>query len=111
MKVIDLLNKIANEEEVPEKIKYNGHIYELEHRVSYLYSYKNNEGDYLEDDWYLTNILNEEIEIIEDTPKENKKIEYIETNYDFVFDEQVQQDSLRVITSTINEIIDKVNKL
>lgn len=38
-----------------------------------------------------------------------KSIEHIETNYDFVFDEQVQQDSLIVIASKINEIIDKVN--
>ena len=28
MKVIDLLNKIANGEEVPYRIKYNGRIYE-----------------------------------------------------------------------------------
>ena len=28
MKVIDLLNKIANGEEVPKKIKYDGSIYE-----------------------------------------------------------------------------------
>ena len=109
MKVIDLLNKIANGEEVPKKIKYGGFIYERFERLDFTYCYKTSEGDYFEDDWMICNILNMEVEIIEDTPKEDKKIEYIETNYDFVFDEQVQQDSLRVITSKINEIIDKVN--
>ena len=107
MKVIDLLNKIANGEYPTIKDGINK------------YEYDKDENDYITGmgynyEHYFSNInildyLNDEVEIIEDTPKEDKKIEYIETNYDFVFDEQVQQDSLRVITSKINEIIDKVN--
>ena len=32
MKIIDLLNKIANGEEVPKKIKYRGHIYQYQYK-------------------------------------------------------------------------------
>lgn len=53
MKVIELLNKIANGEEVPNRIKYEKHIYEYE------------EGTY---------ILNNELEIIEE-PKKIEKID------------------------------------
>ena len=115
MKVIDLLNKIANKEEVPEKIKYKGNIYKLEHSVSHLYNYIDidNNGDYLEDDWYLTNILNDEIEIVEDTPKEDKKIDKLDLQYKDItkgikFEEQILMycDNLQY---KINEIIDKLN--
>ena len=127
MKVIDLLNKIANGEEVPEKIKYYGCIYELKDRNYEYYNYKDNEGNYLEDEWFLTNILNDELEIIEDTPKEdiptsklyknnklqydltpkeNKKIEKLD-NTELYLTENQQ----RLLVNKINEIIDKVNKL
>ena len=62
---------MANGEDVPEKIKYYGCIYELKDRNYEYYNYKDNEGTYLEDEWFLTNILNDELEIIEDTPKED----------------------------------------
>ena len=45
MKAINLLNKIANKEEVPKKIKYNNKIYH------YGYHYQ----------WYLTDNLCEEL--------------------------------------------------
>ena len=66
MKIIDLLNKIANGEEVPEIIKYN----------NFIYKYNKDICDYDGDDLYLfgnTDKLNEEVEIIE----EDKKIEKI----------------------------------
>lgn len=106
MKIIDLLNKIANKEDVPKKIKYNGCIYELHNRVRHFYNYKNNKGVYFEDEWFLTNILNDEIEIIEDTPKEDKKIEKVNKGC-------IAGDNLRNIDwhilDKLDEIIDRLN--
>ena len=70
MKIIDLLNKIANGEEVPKRIKINNVIYEYR---GYMYctekaNYQDIE-DYLFGKWNF-NILNEEVEI----PEEEKKI-------------------------------------
>lgn len=70
MKIIDLLNKIANGEEVPKKIKWEDTIY----------AYSNYDKDYLEfpfskeeyqglfcmKDSILTQYLNDEVEILEE---------------------------------------------
>lgn len=73
MKVIDLLNKIANGE-APEKIKYDEDIYTYN---KYLRDYEYFETG--EDKYYSfiehkiceINVLNEEVEVIEDKPKED----------------------------------------
>lgn len=81
MKVIDLLNKIANGEEVPKKILYkyqNKDFYE-EYRLKWNKKY---EAYYTtKDNTPITHLLadnlwnlNDEIEIIEDTPKEEKEL-------------------------------------
>ena len=73
MKVIDLLNKIAtanNIEDIPKKIEYGSFIYERFERLEGTYNYKNCDGDYFEDVWFVTNILNNEVKIVEDIPKE-----------------------------------------
>ena len=72
IKIIDLLNKIANDEEVPKKIKINNVIYEYR---GYMYctekaNYQDIEN-YLFGKWNF-NILNDYAEIIE----EPNKIEY-----------------------------------
>lgn len=73
IKIIDLLLKIANNEEVPEKIKWEDTIY----------VYSKYDKDYLEfpisvdeykglfnmKDSILTQYLNDEVEIIKDSPK------------------------------------------
>ena len=70
IKVIDLLVKMANNEKIPKKIKFNGNIYE------YKWSNINDDKYRLWEDLYLDRDLNEEIEIIE----EPKKIEKISWN-------------------------------
>ena len=100
MKVIDLLNKIANGEEVPKKIKYNDLEYELDkEQDDYMLVYAG-----LLDDINTFNQLNDEVEIIE----EDKKIEMLP---------MIEEDELYVayleINQTrrkINEIIDYINK-
>ena len=102
MKLIDLLNKIANEEEVPKVIKYND--YNFRHIDNYCYV--NKEGELLSTYIYAEeNRLNDEIEIIEDTPKEDNKIKHICGNTKQIFDEN----ELYIIYK-INEIIDHINK-
>lgn len=78
IKIIDLLNKIANGEEVPKKIKWE----------NIIYAYSEYDKDYLEypfsDEEYkslfdmrnniLTQFLNDEVEIIEE-PKKIEKLD------------------------------------
>ena len=99
MKVIDLLNKIANGEELPIRIKING------------YEYRQSNGQFWCDELeaYLINdcasiyCLNEEVEIIEEEKKIPEKIDLAWQNS---FDEQVQQDCIKMIIKNINEILD-----
>ena len=86
MKVIDLLNKIANGEEVPKKIKYNGKIYFYHKGYDFDYAYTTDKGGYLIEnkslfqfssykdncwnDNSMIEFLNEEVEIIEENKKE-----------------------------------------
>lgn len=67
MKIIELLNKIANDEEVPKKIKYDGQIYTYSNC-----RYKTQDGysDLLgTKNMFYSGVLNYEVEIIEDKPK------------------------------------------
>ena len=96
IKIIDLLNKIANGEEIPKKIKYNGLEYKLDkEQEDYMLVYAG-----LLDDINTFSQLNDEVEIIE----EDNKIEKLEiissdsgTMYEF-------------IANKINEIIEVINE-
>ena len=68
MKVIDLLNKIANGEELAPKIKFHNMIWVLESALDYCEDYYSKDLDkYLfYNKWALTHNLNDEVEIIED---------------------------------------------
>lgn len=105
MKVIDLLNKIANGEELPYRIIYNGEIYEYVEEMKW----------YLRDDMKceLNNskkCLNDEVEVIE----ENKNIILDKLNWDkndmtYITGEIDNESVIDIILdmqSTINEIID-----
>jgi hypothetical protein len=118
MKVINLLNKIANGEEVPKKIKYDG--VEYTHIDNYCYADENSR--LLSYEIYAEqHRLNDEIEIIEDTPKENKKIEKLDLDdwWEITSSEDCKPEMLakifnknaKAFSYKINEIIDVVNKL
>ena len=86
MKVIDLLNKIANGEEVPFEIKLFGVTFCFNNEKQCYFS-KYDEGNILDMHSHLLrnknkSLLNEEVEIIEDTPKEDKKIEELKQRID-----------------------------
>lgn len=105
MKVIDLLNKIANGEEVPEKFRFAGQTFEKQ-------------GSYIEDadgdsifDSMCTDFsnINEEVEVIE----EDKKIEKITMRAGLVGSIENKLENLDInvmaVEDKINEIIDKIN--
>lgn len=103
MKVIDLFNKGANGEKMPEKIKYNGEIYYLNDGNYITY----NKYGYLEIlfqwEWSLFKHLNDEVEIIE----EDKGIERIG---EITFRSSTNNIKEEVLLYKINEIIDYINK-
>lgn len=72
MKVIDLLNKIANGEEVPKKIKFKSTIYELDETETTYYDAK----DVTFMQHYNFKILSDEVEIIEEENKIPEKLPY-----------------------------------
>ena len=74
-KIIDLLNKIANGEKIPKKIKYQNYIYEYQHRrdTENCFNYMCNEnGEYLSRRYFIDNILNDDVEIIEEKYKDSQ---------------------------------------
>lgn len=68
MKVIDLLNKIANGEEVPERIKVDNIIYRYEDWERFYYTDNESREDLLVKgkDYSTNNFLNWDVELIEE---------------------------------------------
>ena len=108
IKVIDLLNMISKDEDVPKRIKYCGVNYKYD-----VYDYFNEDEDDVDDEplssWidFSKKDLNDEVEIIEDTPKEDKKIDKLEKLHPV--SNKKQQMNNYILRDKINEIIDKVN--
>ena len=108
MKIIDLINKINNNEAIPEKVKYEATIFE--------YSKKKKDYIHKVDDWcsetllfkvmntyFISDLLRTEVEVIE----ENKKIEEIEISEK---DRKMHSDYINNIADKLNELIKKLNK-
>lgn len=112
MKVIDLLNKIANGEEVPKKIKLKGAepIYQYENKEFYYYwkDKKTGKGGKVVLDVIYN--INDEVEVIED----NNKIEHIGKKYD-ITDFKREYPKVAELVKDLNnkqyEIIDKLNEV
>lgn len=82
MKIIDLLNKIANGEEVPKKVKYRKCIFEYDEKYKDYFA-KNGTPITFDSDGIFRNIfadysnfLNNEVEIIEEKPTQEEIKEY-----------------------------------
>lgn len=107
IKIIDLLNKIANGEEVPKKIKVWGNtFFRYEDKITYIYYYATDDGrDELMGLLNGTNELNNEAEIIGD--EEDKKIDYCKSYEGFEgIDDYIEH--LRV---KIDNLIDAITEL
>ena len=81
IKIIDLIVKVANDEEVPEKIKYNTKIYEYDKEQDDYSTFVISHYEYLLDDINITSQLNNEVEILDEEEfediEEEKEIELI----------------------------------
>ena len=111
MKIIDLLNKIANGEDTPERIKYRGKIYTHNWLGGDNY-FSEDTHSILEEDFVFEE-LNKEIEVLEEV--DNKKIEKLkkEKIISGMLDNEIQYIEgykLEDVGDKINEIIDYINK-
>ena len=119
IKIIDLLNKIANGEEVPKKIKWGD--FELEWEELCYHDYKFiDTGNHLLFQGFATSVLNNEVEIIEE-PKKIEKLEAVRgsdladlTDKDMVSKNNALIElckTLNNINNKVNELIDEINNL
>lgn len=111
MKVIELLTKIANGEDVPKKFTYKGYFWEYDKRNEMWFTYftrcgemKNHRFDRL---FYLNKCLNEEVEIIE----EDKKIEKLTIGKDDVAWCEGNMKTDEEMVDIVLEIKDKINEI
>ena len=109
IKIIDLLNKIANGEEAPKKIKCGNVELEYNEGCEDYYCYYG--GGLFEHKFSnCKNFLNDDVEIIE----EDKKIEKItvrEKNLGFPNGEWTARNMDKAFAIKINELIDEINNL
>lgn len=104
MKVIDLLNKIANGEEVPKKIKIKDEIWiydEIDYRAS-------DDRGYLFEVHTRTNCqdLNEEIEIPEEPKEIPEKLDHL-----IGYDIRQFDDLKEYVEITTNDLFGEVNRI
>lgn len=102
MKIIDLLNKIANGEEVPERIKDGS--FELTIVKTAKGKHYGGQTTSVLNDVFGMERLNDEIEIIE----EPMKIEKLEA---YKISSASHYDNESTLLKKINEIIDKINEM
>ena len=119
MKIIDLLDKIANGEEVPKKIKVNKIIFEYQ-GDDYLYKDENKKEYWLFSTGYtdkfewLDSALNTEVEILEEEKKIPEKldiqIQNETTGNAYITNEQGTKCYLtkhsKIIAERLNQVID-----
>lgn len=104
MKIIDLLNKISNGEEVPKKIKYAGIIWKYDNAIK----------DYISEDMFLiykinSFSLNKSFEIIEQEHKIPEKIDQNNFEWEYLYSKKSDKNiinNLNILRLKYNEIID-----
>lgn len=110
MKIIDLLNKIANGEEVPKEIKFCDKF--RDEKFEYIFDKGQSDYErvdkleYLFNDHFMTEWLNEKVEIIE----ENKEIEEIGSWYE-VLPTESKETQLKELNHNFNVIFDRLDNL
>ena len=108
MKIIDLLNKIANGE-IPKTIVYDERYFTYDDKRQNYFAYDDSEIDWK---YTVMEYINDEVEIIEYTPKEQKKIPeklnmiYMKKIDDDAFITERFSQAEQKIVDTVNSIID-----
>lgn len=113
MKIIDLLNKIAKGEEVPNRIKFGENEYEYYERTEGLFNFKEiDTGEYFTDDWFVESVLNDEVEEVEEDEFEDIKDFGISYNLGFVNyeDTEILKECLNKDFQTIYDTLDLLIK-
>lgn len=112
IKIIDLLNKIANGEEVPKKVSINGGIHGID-----VWEYEENSKDYISSSDVLllysgmtSNHLNDEVEIL-DEENEFENIEELNLDTDELLKKVVITAQDYVIEGKINQLIKNQKKI
>lgn len=121
MKIIDILNKINNNEEVPEKIKFDDTVFEYD-KEQKEYNHRKDDGFYetllyrVMTTHFIDVLLEAEVEVIE----ENKRIEelswavYLELKKGHYNIENILngiREDLKEHRDKINELVRAVNKI
>ena len=101
IKIIELLNKIANGEELPKSIKYYGFIWQL-HNGNYVENGQRMLEDYLANG--IVESLNDYVEILEDNTEEIEELLTIE-------DYECDKTDIRLNRDKINELVKAVNSI
>lgn len=121
IKLIDLFVKLANCEEVPKKIRYYSDLYEID------YCYMDYKNKYINDTYLLRDVIHSgkelcnKIEVVEEvieyTPKEDKKIKdkarfqysQIPLWSDMIDIIRITNENFEKHQKALNEIIDRLN--
>lgn len=117
MEIIDLLNKIANGEQVPKKIKFLNYEYEFNQLNKEYQRWVNGVNYGLGEDRRLDIILDYEVEILEEEKKIPGKLEILNANehskevyYENYSKEEISLD-IETLQIWVNQIIDYLNYL
>ena len=111
MKVIDLLNKIANGEEVPKKIEFN--------TLTWRYCYDVNDysdlecylfRDYMDEIDNNAEFLNEEVEILEEEKKIPEKLDGFTISVGRVDDSNIEE-YIQTLFEQSYEVFNKINSI
>ena len=114
IKVIELLNRIFNGEEVPKKIKYLNRIYKFYKGEKDYISYDDEETKWcgqtllfnIMECHHITELLEAEVEILEDNTEEIEELKPFDEIRDVsVWDNRILSMNQRAIAVKINEII------
>lgn len=105
MKIIDLLNKIANDEDLPKKIAYSSYEFRFSGGT-----YIDTDGDSIVRHIFIDlSNLNDEIEIIEED-KKIEKFKIYDNSIDWCCNGRAINDTEKDIMDKINEIIEAINE-
>ena len=111
IKIIDLLNAIAEGKELPEKFMYKGHLYYRQKTKGICY--RCDELNEIFEECLVLEDLNDTIEIIEEPKKIEKwgegALEEMEKCTDYTLEDL--QKYIRILAETQNELIDEINNL
>ena len=110
MKIIDLLNKIANGEEVPKKIKYDQFVYVWNSKIEN-YQREIDEITTLNWDYIAINCLNEPVEILNKILEEEKKIpEKLPTWFSLEMSHN-KEDNIEYANANFENMYEKINEI